>query len=91
MKVKTALRETDDNLAAYSGAVKTMRIGDQELSILERVTITNDHVKQINKLIANEEINATSLFAGNGLLVVNEITGNIAIYPVCKIQSAELD
>ena len=58
MKVKTALRETDDNLAAYSGAVKTMRIGDQELSILERVTITKDHVKQINKLIANEEINA---------------------------------
>jgi hypothetical protein len=38
-----------------------------------------------------EEINATSLFAGNGILVVNEITGNIAIYPVCKIQSADLD
>lgn len=58
MKVKTALRENSDDLASYTSAVKTMKLGDQELSILERVTVTNDHVNQINKLIASEEINS---------------------------------
>ena len=57
----------------------------------EGIISTDESDVVVRVLPTNEEINATSLFAGNGLLVVNEITGNIAIYPVCKIQSAELD
>ena len=80
--------------------INSVSLSTQSVTVARDIVITPRFVTVLDSISGeivnvfiptNEEINATSLFAGNGLLVVNEITGNIAIYPVCKIQSAELD
>ena len=40
-EIKARLRVVQDDLSSYSGAVKEMRFGDQELSIVERIAITD--------------------------------------------------
>lgn len=57
MGVKTRLANINEDMAAYSGAVKTMKFGDQELAVLERMTITQAHADKINELIESGEVN----------------------------------
>ena len=62
--VKDALREVETELIPYEGTVKITRVGDQELSILNRMAITQGHVDQMNKLIEKGEFNSDILETG---------------------------
>lgn len=57
MKIDSMIEDIDSQL----GSMKTMKFGDQELSILERVSLTEAHVKQIQKMINNGEVNTDVL------------------------------
>lgn len=56
IKINKQLDHVEGHLASYSGAVKAMTVGDQELSILERISITQSHADKINDLILSGEI-----------------------------------
>lgn len=56
LDVKNKLQDVNENISAYTGAVKTMKLGDQELSILERVSMTDAHAEKINELISSGEV-----------------------------------
>ena len=51
IRVKNKLRNIEDILMDYEGTVKTMKFGDQEISILNRIAITQGHVEQISDLM----------------------------------------
>ena len=91
-EIHLRLMEIDNQLdkidvEAYAGGIKTMRFGDQELSILERVSMTDAHVEKIQELIEKGEIDTKSIleaeaFRGkvqldkNGKLVFDESVVN---------------
>lgn len=56
LSIKAELKQVDNNISSYSGAVKEMRFGDQELSIVERITITKAHADEMQSLIDSGEI-----------------------------------
>ncbi|MEG1494751.1 MAG: hypothetical protein RR406_00405 [Bacilli bacterium] len=51
----------ESELSSYDGAVKTMKVSDQELSIYNRVAITQSHVNKVNDLISEGKITDESL------------------------------
>lgn len=57
LKVKNELNDTQEFLSSYEGTVKTMKFGDQELSIVNRIAVTQSHIDQINELIDKGEAN----------------------------------
>lgn len=57
IEIKSQISEISDKLGDYSEAVKTMRVGDQELAILERISMTQAHADNINELINSGEVN----------------------------------
>lgn len=61
IKVKNEINKAQQSLNEYEGAVKTMRVGDQELSIINRIAITQAQVNQINDLIENGELDSSVL------------------------------
>ena len=61
MDVDNQLKILKDNLDSYSGGIKTMKFGDQELSILERVSMTDAHVEKIQELIEKGEVKTESI------------------------------
>ena len=60
LDIKNKINDIDEDIAAYSGAVKTMKFGDQELSILERISVTEAHANKINELIESGEVNSST-------------------------------
>ena len=60
LDIKNKIDDVSEGLAAYDGAIKTMKFGDQELSILERVSITEAHAEKINDLIISGEVSKDS-------------------------------
>ena len=60
-EIKARLRVVQDDLSSYNGAVKEMRFGDQELSIVERIAITDAHASQIQDLIDKGELDTDVL------------------------------
>ncbi len=52
--INNELEEVEQQLRNYSDAVKLTNLGDQELSILGRISITDNHVKQVNDLILDD-------------------------------------
>lgn len=68
--VRREKQEIDEAIMAYSSAVKTMKMGDTELAVLEKVSLSTAHASKINDLIANGELHADAFtdsiaFAGN--------------------------
>lgn len=59
MKIDSMLEDIESN----AGTMKTMRFGDQELSILERVSLTQAHVEQIQDMINNGQIDTKTLLS----------------------------
>ena len=58
MKIKGQISSVQEELSSYEGAVKIMKFSDQELSILNRVAVTQSHISQINELIDKGELNS---------------------------------
>ena len=54
--LKREKEQVDDAIAAYSGAIKTMKMGDTELAILEKVSLSEAGIDKINDLITSGEI-----------------------------------
>lgn len=61
VEIKARIREAEDELTAYHGAVKEMRFSDQELSIVERIAITDAHADEIEKLMNEGELTYEAL------------------------------
>lgn len=61
LKVKNEINQAQDLLSDYDGSVKTMKFSDQELSIINRVAITQSHIDQINELIDKGELELDSI------------------------------
>ena len=61
MKIDSMLEDIDSK----AGTMKTMRFGDQELSILERVSLTEAHAEQIEKMINNGELDTKTLLSSH--------------------------
>lgn len=58
LKVKGQISDIQEELSSYEGTVKIMKFSDQELSIVNRVAVTQSHISQINELIDKGEINS---------------------------------
>ena len=56
MKVKEQISNVQEELSSYEGTVKIMKFSDQELSIVNRVAVTQSHISQINELIDKGEV-----------------------------------
>lgn len=56
MKVKEQISNVQEELSSYEGTIKIMKFSDQELSIVNRVAVTQSHISQINELIDKGEV-----------------------------------
>ena len=72
LKVKDKLDDIQDALSDYDGTVKTMKFSDQELSIINRVAITQSHIDQINELIdeGKFDVSAIDTLSLKGRLII---------------------
>lgn len=61
IRIKNKLRNTEDTLIDYEGTIKTMRFGDQEVSILNRIAITQSHVDKISDLMNDGQLRNDAL------------------------------
>ena len=61
IRVKNKLRNTEDVLINYEGTIKTMKFGDQEVSILNRIAITQSHVDKISDLMKEGQLRDSAL------------------------------
>lgn len=73
-----------NNIQAYEGTVKQMKVGDQELAILERISITDAHADKMASLIEKGELSGDitdQLLASNALKdkIVRRADGQIAL------------
>ena len=78
LSVKNELSIAQDELAGYEVTVKIMRFGDQELSIVNRIAITQANIDQMNDLMNKGELDANILnsYSLKGRINTNE-TGRI--------------
>ena len=56
IEVKNEISKVQQDLSQYDDAVKTTRVGDQELSIINRIAITQSQVDSINDLISDNKM-----------------------------------
>lgn len=61
IEVKNEISKIQQDLSQYDDAVKTVRVGDQELSIINRIAITQSQVDSINDLIAENKMDENVL------------------------------